>query len=389
MYKRELGPALVKSLQKYPVLTLVGARQSGKTTLVRSLFTDFEYVNLEAPDVRARAKQDPRGFLSQLQDRVVLDEIQRVPELTSYIQVEVDEPAFQKKAMGKFVLTGSNGTMLLDHVSQSLAGRTELFELAPLSLREIQQKKPEMTLYEHLFTGGYPRIFEQDLDPQSWLKSYFQLYVEKDVRLISNIMDIDLFETFVRLCAGRVGQLMNLSAIANEAGVSVPTAKRWLSALKTTYIGFSLRPHFKNFNKRLVKTPKFYFYDTGLLCYLLGITEMGQLETHPLRGHIFENFMISEIKKNSINANKKFSDFFWRDQKGQEVDYLLDSGGSLFPLEIKLSKTFSEGLIKSLSLFQKMSGSAGGSLVYAGDSINYKGFTVINWKEFLTQSKDL
>ena len=241
MYTRTLAKQLISSLESYPVLTLLGPRQSGKTTLVRYLFNHFDYQSLEDPDIREIASSDPRGFLRQLSNNAILDEIQRAPELTSYIQTLVDAPGNKRK----FVLTGSNGLLLIDSITQSLAGRTELFSLYPLSVAEIIQKHPDYTLYEFLFNGGYPRIYNSKLNSTKWLKSYFQLYVEKDIRLITNITKLDLFEKFVKLAAGRVGQLVNASSLSNEIGVSSPTISGWISALKSTYICLTLAPHFK------------------------------------------------------------------------------------------------------------------------------------------------
>jgi len=386
MYKRALSRQLIDSLKNYPVLTLLGPRQSGKTTLVRCIFNHFDYQSLEDPDIREIAKSDPRGFLSQLSKHVILDEIQRVPELTSYIQTIVDEPSNERK----FVLTGSNGLLLIDTVTQTLAGRTELFELYPLSVSEIIQKHPEYTLYEFLFFGGYPRIYNLKLNPTKWLKSYFQLYVEKDIRLITNIINLDLFEKFVKLSAGRVGQLINASSLANEVGVTSPTISGWISALKSTYICFTLSPHFKNFNKRLVKTPKLYFYDTGLLCYLLGINSMEQLNVHPLRGNIFENFIISEYIKKKNNNGEEADLYFWRDQKGHEIDLIEDRSSYLFPIEIKMSETFNKSFIKNIEYLNKLQKSdlseckIKGNLIYSGSNESlYKNIKLENWFNYL------
>jgi predicted AAA+ superfamily ATPase len=387
MYKRTISNQLINSLEGYPVLTLLGPRQSGKTTLVRRLFNHFDYQSLEDPDIREIAKSDPRGFLRQLSNNVILDEIQRVPELSSYIQTLVDAPANKRK----FVLTGSNGTLLVDSIMQSLAGRTELFSLYPLSVSEILQKHPDYSLYEFLFNGGYPRIYDSNLNPTKWLKSYFQLYVEKDIRLITNITKLDLFEKFVKLVAGRVGQLVNASSLSNEVGVSSPTISGWISALKSTYICFTLAPHFKNFNKRLVKTPKLYFYDTGLLCYLLGIHAMEQLAVHPLRGNIFENFIISEHLKKKNNRGEDVDLYFWRDQKGHEIDLIEDRSSYLFPIEIKMSETFNQGFIKNIQYLNKLQKNdiSGheliGTLVYSGENETmYKNIQLENWFGYLT-----
>ncbi|MCP3849032.1 MAG: ATP-binding protein [Gammaproteobacteria bacterium] len=382
MYKRIISKQLIESLKSYPVLTLLGPRQSGKTTLVRELFKDFDYQSLEDPDIREMATSDPRGFLRQLSECAILDEIQRVPELTSYIQTIVDEPSSKRK----FVLTGSNGLLLVDTVTQTLAGRTELFELYPLSVSEITQKQSNVSLNEFLFHGGYPRIYNLKLNPTKWLKSYFQLYVEKDIHLITNITHLDLFEKFIKLSAGRVGQLINASSLSNEVGVSSPTITGWISALKSTYICFTLKPHFRNFNKRIVKTPKLYFYDTGLLCYLLGINSMEQLDTHPLRGNIFENFIVSEYLKKKNNTGEEAELYFWRDQKGHEVDLVEDRSSYLYPIEIKLSETFNKQFIKNIEYLNKLqeqslsNRSIQGHLLYSGtNEKQYKKIQLENW----------
>lgn len=387
MYHRTISSQLTSSLEGYPVLTLLGPRQSGKTTLVRWLFDHFDYQSLEDPDIREIAKSDPRGFLNQLSTNVILDEIQRVPELSSYIQTLVDSPANRRK----FVLTGSNGTLLFDSITQSLAGRTELFSLYPLSVSEIVQKHPNYSLYEFLFNGGYPRIYDSKLNSTKWLKNYFQLYVEKDIRLITNITKLDLFEKFVKLAAGRVGQLVNASSLSNEVGVSSPTISGWISALKSTYICFTLPPHFKNFNKRLVKTPKLYFHDTGLLCYLLGINAMEQLAVHPLRGNIFENFIISEYLKKKNNRGDEVDLYFWRDQKGHEIDLIEDRSSYLFPIEIKMSETFNQDFVKNIQYLNKLQSNdiseneLMGTLVYSGKIENrYKNIQLQNWFNYLT-----
>ena len=392
MFKRKLAKHLIKSIKRYDVLTLIGPRQSGKTTLTRHLFPDFDYRSLENPDERTLANEDPKGFLSGLGENCILDEFQRAPQLSSYIQGIVDEPNNKRK----FVLTGSNGLLLIDSITQTLAGRTELFELPPLSYQEIAKQRKSMSLNDHMFTGGYPRIYKDKLNPTKWLRSYFQLYVEKDIRQITQIKNIDLFERFVKLVAGRAGQLYNANSLANETGVSAPTINQWFSALKTTFICFSLQPHFKNFNKRIVKSPKLYFYDTGLLCYLLGINEAKQLETHPLRGHIFENFIISETYKNLLNNAHENNLYYWRDQKGHEIDLALDNSSYLFPIEIKLSQTFNSGFIKNIKYFNKLQKEIGtllpdtnAQVVYCGDKLNiFNNTRITPWQNSLSKTFD-
>jgi len=388
MYKRAISAQLIRSLKSYPVLTLLGPRQSGKTTLVREIFSQYDYRSLEDPDIREIARSDPRGFLNQLSEHCILDEFQRVPELSSYIQTIVDEPGNKRK----YVLTGSNGLLLVDSITQTLAGRTELFHLYPLSVSEIIEHNFDFTLNEFLFNGGYPRIYDLQLDPTKWLRNYFQLYVEKDIRLLTNITKIDLFEKFVKLAAGRVGQLINASSLSNEVGVSSPTISEWISALKSTYICFTLSPHFNNYNKRIVKTPKLYFYDTGLLCYLLGINSMEQLDTHPLRGNIFENFVVGEYLKKLNNSGNEINLYFWRDQKGHEIDLIEDRSTYLFPIEIKLSETFNSSFIKNILYLNKLQGDVippaelNGNLIYSGaNESKFKNIQLSHWRTMLTQ----
>lgn len=387
MYKRTLAKYIKESLKSYDIVTILGPRQSGKTTIARYLFPDFDYRSLENPDERALATEDPKGFLKGLRKNCILDEFQRVPQLSSYIQGIVDEPNNERK----FLLTGSNGLLLVDSITQTLAGRTELFELLPLSYQEIVVKNKNLTLNDYLFKGGYPKIYKDKLNPTKWLRSYFQLYVEKDLRKITNIKNIDLFERFVKLAAGRAGQLLNSNSLANETGVSAPTINQWISALKTTFICFSLQPHFKNFNKRIVKSPKLYFYDTGLLCYLLGINDSKQLDIHPLRGHIFENFIISETYKNRLNNAQENNLYYWRDQKGREIDLVLDYSSYLFPIEIKLSQTFNNGFVKNIKYFNKLQKEDNTQLpkiqakvVYCGDKENvFKNTKITPWQKSL------
>lgn len=384
MYKRELSKHLEESLLSYSVLTLLGPRQSGKTTLVLKLFPEYDYRSLEDPDERAIAQDDPKGFLAGLGENAILDEFQRVPQLSSYIQGIVDKPENKRK----FVLTGSNGLMLVDSITQSLAGRTELFELLPLSFREISEKDEELNINDLLFRGGFPRIRKNNLNPTKWLKNYFQLYVEKDIRQIANIKNIDLFERFMRLAAGRAGQLINASSLSNEVGVTAPTIKHWISALRSTYICFSLQPHHNNFNKRIVKSSKLYFHDTGLLCYLLGINGEKQLDTHPLRGSIFENFIVSEMYKNKVNSAQESNLFYWRDQKGREIDLVENKSEYLYPIEIKLSQTFSRSFIKNIKYFNKLQLENKSSLpliqgevIYCGEKeLVFENFGIVNWK---------
>ena len=309
MIPRHLEPTLHKAARQYPVVSLTGPRQSGKTTLVREAFPRHQYASLEVPDQREFAQGDPRGFLGQFAGKVVLDEVQRTPHLFSYIQGIVDE----RQEAGQFILTGSQNFLLAQHISQTLAGRCATLHLLPFSRPELARrpmmdlavlgkavpkasgKPPVRSLFETLFAGGYPRIFDKHLDPQDWLRNYYQAYVEKDVRDILNVGDLETFGRFVRLCAGRSSQLLNLSSLAGDAGISHTTARRWLSVLEASFLVFLLRPHHRNFNKRLVKSPKLYFLDSGLLCYLLRIRSPDDLRIHAARGAVFESWVVSEL----------------------------------------------------------------------------------------------
>ena len=377
MYTRLLASHIKNAFSQYPVVTLTGPRQSGKTTLARTEFKQFDYVSLEDPDLRAIALEDPRGFLSRYPGSLILDEIQRCPNLTSYLQNQVDTPGNRRQ----FLLTGSHNLSLLESVSQTLAGRTRFFELLPLSLQEFKNAKKLPDLTTLLLQGGYPRIYDRGLNAHEWLRDYFRLYVERDLRSLLNVQELDKFETFVALLAGRVGQLVNFNSLATEAGVTQPTTKAWLAALKNTYVCFTLKPHLKNFNKRIVKTPKVYFYDTGLLCYLLKINSPDILDIHPLRGQVFENFVISETMKNVLNSAGDPQLYFWRDQKGHEVDLVEDKSHYLFPIEIKLSSTFNRAFTKNLDYLNKLQNYDKGKVIYTGDeSFHYKNYDIVNWK---------
>lgn len=398
MIKRHLQPFLAQVASKYPVLTIVGPRQSGKSTLARATFPEFTYVSLEEPDRRHFAQTDPRGFFNRFTGPLIIDEVQRVPDLLSYIQTLVDEPRSKRQ----FVLTGSHQLLLMEKVTQSLAGRTIITKLLPFSRRELLGKpvaiplgeaqrekktnaKNHLDLDQLLFTGGYPRIYDKHLEPRQWLEQYYQTYVERDVRALLRVSEIDLFDRFIRLCAGRVGQLLNLSSLANDCGISQPTARAWLSVLQASFICFSLPPHFKNFNKRLVKTPKLYFYDTGLLCYLLKVQDKNSLADHPMRGHLFENWVITEWLKSYYNQGTEPHFYFWRDVKGHEIDLLIDLGEQLVPIEMKSAYTFHPDFLRHLDYFsklQKSRRSPAGECLYAGeDSFQYQQFFIRSWHD--------
>ena len=344
MIEREITGCLTRLFRQYPFVTVTGPRQSGKTTLCRSTYPDLEYANLEAPDVRDFAESDPRGFLSQFGEGAILDEIQHVPELLSYLQVVADE----KGTNGQFILTGSEQFRLSDAISQSLAGRTALLRLLPLSLAERRRMGASDDVDDILYSGFYPRIFDQKLDPRQALGDYFETYVERDVRRLGGIRNLSTFRRFVRLCAGRVGQLVNLSSLGSDAGVSHTTAREWLGILERSYIIFPLRPYYANIGKRLIKSPKLYFYDVGLASYLVGIQLAEQLATHPLRGALFENAAVVEALKYQFNRGRRSSLSFFRDARGLECDLLYETGRGLGAIEIKSGATVASDFFRSL-----------------------------------------
>lgn len=365
MFNRILAIELKKLIKKYPVVTVLGPRQSGKTTLVKSTFPLKPYVNMEDSDNRLLANEDPRSFLDAYPDGAILDEIQRTPHLLSYIQVKVD--AMQKN--GLFVLTGSHQAELHSAVSQSLAGRTSLLKLLPLSIQEIREAGISDSFESILLKGGYPKIHKEDLPLSNAFSSYFQTYVERDVRQILQIKDLLQFERFIKLIASRVGQLINYASLAADVGVSATTIHKWVSVLEATYIIMRLEPYYENFGKRLIKSPKIYFIDTGFLCYLLGIDSTAQLITDSLYGHIFENGICIELIKARYNQGLDHRLFFYRDVTGKEVDLVYQQGSQLVPIEIKSSKTFSSTSLKGLEYFheQATQKAKGGALIYAGD----------------------
>lgn len=351
MKERHLKSHLIRLSKQYPVVTLTGPRQSGKTTLCKMSFPKMKYVSLENPDKREYAITDPRGFLQEYRDGVIIDEIQKAPELPSYIQGIVDE----NNKNGLFILTGSQNLALTQTVSQSLAGRTATLTLLPFSTGEIEDVIQTKTIDELLVNGFYPRIYDHNLNPTEALQSYLDTYVDRDVRQLKNIHDIHLFHKFLKLCAGRAGQIVNLSALGNEVGISHTMVRQWLSILEATYIITLLPPYFKNFSKRVIKTPKLYFYDVGLASLLLGIHEPAQMSRDPLRGSLFENMVIIDFLKNRFNTSKPNDLYYFRDSKGNEVDLLLSHKGKLIPIEIKSASTFSPSFLKGIRYFEETS----------------------------------
>ena len=364
MFNRQLTAYIQGLAKKYPVITLLGPRQSGKTTLVKAAFPNKPYVNMEDAENRALATLDPKSFMKTYADGAILDEIQRTPHLLSYIQVCVDEA--DRKDM--FILTGSHQATLHSAVSQSLAGRTALLRLLPLSLQELRNANFVNPVEEIILKGGYPRIYKENLPISNAYSSYFQTYVERDVRQILQIKDIIQFERFIKLIASRIGQLVNYASLASDVGVSAVTIKEWIAVLEATYILVHLEPYFENFGKRLIKSPKLYFADTGLACYLLGIDTVEQLVKDQLYGNLFENWVVMELFKSRFNCAADPRLYFYRDVSGKEVDLLFQQGSQLLPIEIKSSKTFSPSFLEGLQYFHKQAPqrAKGGALIYAG-----------------------
>ena len=380
MIERIAAKTLKKLAKDFPVLAVTGPRQSGKTTLVQAIFPNKPYVSLEEIDLRDFAINDPRGFLNQFPDGAILDEVQRCPELFSYIQSIVDAD----KRAGLFVLTDSQQFGLLSNISQSLAGRMALLSLLPFSLIELQ-KSPlaPATLDAMLFQGLYPPIYDRKPSPLHWYDSYIQTYIERDVRQLINVRDLSSFQRFVRLCAARTGQLLNLSSLANDCGINHMTAKAWLSVLEASYLVTLISPHFNNFNKRLVKSQKLYFLDTGLAARLMGIQTVEQLSLHPQRGALFETWVVGELLKARFNKALSSNLYFWRDHIGNEVDLLIEKGNHLIPVEIKAGQTVASDFLKGLNYWLQLAGKSAdkGWLLYGGNQRQTRqNIEVVPWK---------
>lgn len=376
--KRELNSELKLNAAHYPVITVTGPRQSGKTTLVQKNFPKYGYHNLEEPDVRNTALADPRGFLNQHSKGMILDEIQRAPELLSYIQGIVDK----SKKPGQFVLTGSHNFDLMESVTQSLAGRTALLCLLPLSIQELKSAHITYTPDQYLLKGFYPRIHADNLDPHKAYRNYYQTYIERDLRALIHLKDLSLFQKFVHLCAGRVGQIFNASALASEVGVSVPTINSWISILEESYIIFLLQPYYANIGKRLTKSPKLYFYDVGLAAYLLGIENEIQMSRDPVRGALFENMVVMELVKYRFNRGLDHNLYYFRDERHHEVDVVIKTGSILKAVEIKSSATFHTDFLKGLKYFEKLfkNKAAQSAIIHAGEEHPGKEFQVLNYR---------
>lgn len=380
--KRGLTVELEAMARSYPVVTILGPKQSGKTTLARKIFPEKPYISLENIDERAFAESDPRGFLARFPKGAVLDEIQRQPQLLSYIQGIVDD----NDAKGMFILTGSHQLELHESISQSLAGRTAVLKLLPFTIAELSQGNIELTADEYIFNGMYPRIYKENLSPTKFYRDYVQTYIERDVRKMLNIKDLSQFQHFLKLCAGRIGQVFNSSSISNELGISHPTVKSWLSILEASFIIFRLQPYFENFGKRLVKSPKLYFTDVGLATYLLDISSKEQIVRDPLRGNLFENLIICELMKNQLNRGFEPGFYYYRDSHGSEVDLLFKVANDLIPIEIKASRTFHSDFMKGLKSFVDLvkQRCPYGFLIYSGEQEQtIGGFQIYNYKHLL------
>ena len=380
MIQRTIQTQLKKLASMYPVVTITGPRQSGKTTLAKMTFPNYRYVSLENFDVRQMADMDPRGFLKNYAAPVIFDEIQRVPALLSYIQTMVDE----NKSSGQYILTGSHQPQLGQGVSQSLAGRTGILQLLPLSIAELASAGIVLARDEYMVQGFMPRLYDTPLDAKNLYRDYFSTYVEKDVRMMLNIKNLGAFETFVKLLAGRVGQLVNLSSLANDAGISIPTLKEWLSVLEASFIVFQLPCYFENFGKRLVKSKKLYFTEVGLASWMLGIETPEQASRDPLFGGLFENLVIVEALKSRFNAGERPDLYFLRDSQGLEADLLFQkSHNELIPIEIKGGMTWNKDFCRNLLKLRKLSDKfTSGYVIYAGDlTPEIEGIKFLNFKD--------
>ncbi len=383
LFQRTAQQRLLQLARGFPVVVITGPRQSGKTTLAQSALPGHAYVSLEDPDVRERVATDPRGFLAAHRQGVILDEAQRVPELLSYLQTAVDAD----RRPGRFVVTGSQNLLLAQAVTQSLAGRAAYLELLPLAYREGGRAFGALTMDELLVRGSYPALYTSKVAPADWHASYVASYLERDVRHISRIADLMQFQRFMRMLAARCGQLLNLNALANDLGVAQTTARDWLGVLEATYVVFRLAPYHTNFGKRLVKTPKLYFHDTGLAAWLLGVTDPAALNAHPMRGALFENLCITEYGKHLRNTGAPGAMYFWRDNIGNEVDLLIERAGILQPVEFKSGATFQTDWLRGLHRWQQHAAAARQSealLVCGAPAVQQvQGVGVAHWRDAL------
>ncbi len=379
IFNREMKGELLSAAGQYPVVTITGPRQAGKTTLVKNVYPNKTYINLEAPDIRAAAEDDPRGFLDKLPQGGILDEIQRVPSLLSYIQVIVDE----HKKPGLFILTGSHQLALHEAITQSLAGRTAILNLLPLTISELAKAGMDLTLDQYLLNGFMPRVYADKLDPTKAYRNYLQTYIERDVRQILHIRDLKQFQHFIKLCAGRIGSVLNKESLGNELGLSSNTITQWLSVLEASFIILQVTPYFENFGKRIIKSPKIFFTDVGLAVYLLGVENLEQLSRDPLRGFLVENLVVLELVKTRLNKGFEPQLYFYRDNHQNEVDIIFKQSSELIPIEIKSSQTYHPDFLRGIKFYESIAINKvkKGYLVYAGAHEQKIGnIKVINYK---------
>ncbi|MFN5210098.1 MAG: ATP-binding protein [Bacteroidota bacterium] len=379
MIQRIAGNKLRDLALKFKAVAVTGARQTGKTTLVKQVFKNKPYLSLENLDIRNFALEDPRGFLETYRDGAILDEVQRAPSLFSYLQEVLDHT----KTKGLFILSGSNNFLLQENITQTLSGRVGYIHLLPFSIAELKKSKLLPAGDDELMLKGfYPPIYDQEIPPADWCPNYIRTYIEKDVRQIKNIADLIVFERFIKLLAGRSGQELNNSALSVEVGVDVKTIQSWIGILESSFIIYLLKPHHKNFKKTIVKRPKLYFYDSALVCYLLGIRNTSQLTNHPLRGAIFEGMVLTELIKKRTNAGLEINLFFWRDKTGHEIDVIIDDGSTLLPIEIKSGKTILSEFFRNIDYWSKVSKISQSVLLYAGEQSQKRtdGKDIFNWR---------
>lgn len=379
MIRRELQSKAEELSGKFPFVLLTGPRQSGKSTLAKMVFPDYSYVSFSDIDTRTFAREDPRGFIATYPDRTIIDEVQKEPSILSYLQTHTDN----ENRTGMYVLTGSQNMLLMSSVDETLAGRVGILTLLPFSHRELSGAGIcPVSVNEEIFCGGYPRLYDKGIAPVDYYPNYISTYVERDVRDIRKVGDLSLFVRFIKLCAGRIGQLLNVSSLSTECGISQTTAQNWLSILEQCYIIHLLRPDHRNFSKRLVKSPKLYFYDTGLACSLLEITAASQIATHYLRGGLFENMVINEFVKKRLNVGRSANFSFWRDSNGNEVDLLVPDADGQFAYEIKSGATFKSDFFTGLDYWAKLSSADAvhKAVVYSGDRrLSTSAGTAIPW----------
>jgi len=381
LIKRTAEARLQKLAATFRSIAVVGPRQSGKTTLCRLVFPHKPYISLENPDVLEFAKADPRGFLAQFKTGAILDEIQRAPHLFSYLQQVLDET----KKRGLFILTGSNNFLLQENITQTLSGRIAYLQLLPLSLAELKESKRLKAAYSwHILNGGYPEVIAKKINPADWYSGYLDTYVERDVRQLKNISNLSQFAKFLRLCAGRTGQILNMTSLGNDCGIDQKTVTAWLGILQSSFIIYLLKPYHGSFNKRIIKTPKLYFYDTGVACSLLGINNAKQIITHAAKGPLFENMIVSELLKERLNKGQQDNLYFWRDKTGNEVDILIDNAGKLIAMELKAGETIAQDFFKGLNYFSSLNKKTKEKqLVYGGKTMQKRSgnILVMPWNE--------